>query len=290
MTIKGPFHRVGVIGKFRDASVGPTVTALCEYLRTYNRDVVLDESTAQLVPELKHEALSLSEIGQQCDLSVVVGGDGSILHTARTLVDYDIPLVGINSGRLGFLADISPEFMLETMKEILQGQYQMEERFLLEAQVIREEEVITRVSALNDVVVHKWNVARMIEFETYINDMFVNRQRSDGLIIATPTGSTAYALSGGGPLVYPTLDAMVLVPICPPTLSNRPIVVDGGSQIEIIISPNTDHSHMTCDGQIHFGMQYGDRLQIKKKEQTLKLIHPMKHNHFELLRAKLKWG
>ena len=290
MTTKGPFHRVGVIGKFRDASVGPTVTTLCEYLQTYNREVVLDESTAQLVPDLKHAALSLADIGKECDLAVVVGGDGSILHTARTLVDFDIPLVGINSGRLGFLADISADFMLETMKEILQGQYQLEERFLLQAEVIRDSETITSVSALNDVVVHKWNVARMIEFETYINDMFVNRQRSDGLIVATPTGSTAYALSGGGPLVYPTLDAIVLVPICPHTLSNRPIVVDGGSQIEIVISPNTDHAHMTCDGQIHFGMQYGDRLQIKKKEQTLKLIHPMKHNHFEILRAKLKWG
>lgn len=286
------FNTIGIIGKFDAPAIGHSVNALAEFLRARDKKILANESAALHLGNHPHEVADHAQIGEACDLAIVVGGDGTILNAARTLCDFNVPLVGVNQGRLGFLADISPDELTQRMTEIMdQGEYILEERFLLHANVVREGENIAEGNALNDVILHKWNMARMIEFDTYINDQFVNSQRSDGLVVSTPTGSTAYALSGGGPLMLPTLDAMVLVPICPHTLSNRPIVVNGGSRITFVVNDcYNDHAQLACDGQINISLRERDHIQIRKKEKPIKLIHPSDHDHFQMLRAKLRWG
>jgi len=285
------FKTIGLIGKYGDPSVSETLQTLGNFLNEREIDVLLDESTAKMVDHHQLTVASREEIGERCDLTIAVGGDGTLLNAARSLAHYDTALLGINLGRLGFLTDISPAEMQDRLAEILDGQYQQEERFLLHCTIVREGEHISESEALNDVVVHKWEVARMIEMETYVNGEFVNTLRSDGLIVSTPTGSTAYALSGGGPILHPALNAIVLVPICPHTMSNRPIVVDGDSRIEIVVRDKTlSHAQVTCDGQINLGLVTEDTVRISKKKETVRLIHPVNHDHFTVLRAKLNWG
>jgi NAD+ kinase len=247
--------------------------------------------------------LNPEDLGRRCDLVVVVGGDGTLLGAARTLAGFGVPLVGINLGRLGFLADVSPDQIEGCLDRILDGAYFEEARWMLSARV--EPEPLdaptappgtatmqdTPLLALNDVVIHKWNTARMIEFETYIDGVFVNAQRSDGIIIATPTGSTAYALSGGGPLLHPALDLIALVSICPHTLSNRPLVVAGGSHIEIrVCGFDAGHAEVTCDGQTSLALTPGERVRIERTPHPVRLLHPKGHDHYKILRAKLGWG
>ncbi|MFC1749499.1 NAD(+) kinase [Pseudomonadota bacterium] len=289
MTIK--FKHVGIISKFSDVTIGETIESLAKFLVARNIDVLLDESAAKTLAETELETVNIHQLGERCDLAIVVGGDGTLLHTARTLSDYDIPLVGINLGRLGFLTDISPNDMLQRLDEILSGQYNEEKRFLLNSSVIRDGETILSDNAFNDVVVHKWNSVRMIEFETYVNGLLVHNQRSDGLIVSTPTGSTAYALSGGGPIVHPSLNAIILVPICPHTLSNRPIVLDAESQIKLVVKDSDKpHVRITLDGQTNHEIQDGDTIEIVKNSKPVRLIHPTDHDHYQILRAKLRWG
>jgi len=285
------FQSVGLIGKHTGADGGEAIDALIQFLDNKGIHVVLDDKSAAIISAGQIKTASCTEIGQICDLAIVIGGDGTLLHAARELVDSDTPLVGVNLGRLGFLADILPSAMEECMTEILSGNYLLEERFLLDCVISRDDQPLNQSYALNEVVTHKWNVARMIELETYINERFVHRTRSDGLIVATPTGTTAYALSAGGPIIYPTLNAVTIVPICPHTMSNRPIVVNGDSQIEIIIVDSSSNDvRVTCDGQIPFELTTGDRIQIHKAEKPLRLIHPAQHDHYNLLRAKLQWA
>lgn len=285
------FQSVGLIGKYADPSVGETLHKLSGYLLSRNVDVLLDESTARVLPDHGLTIANREQISERCDLAIAVGGDGTLLAAARSLARYDISVLGINLGRLGFLTDISPQELEQKLDEILDGEYMAEERFLLHCSIIREGEHISESEALNDVVVHKWEVARMIEIETRVNDQFVHTLRSDGLIISTPTGSTAYALSGGGPIMHPNLDAIVLVPICPHTMSNRPIVVRGDSLIEVMVREEThSHAQITCDGQINLGLVSGDRIRIRQADHRVRLIHPAGHDHFNLLRAKLHWG
>ncbi len=280
------FQTIGLIGKHEDSGPEPTLHALGEFLVGRGQQVLLEQATAAQMPGLSLPEADLEQIGQECDLAIVVGGDGTLLHTARSLADFDVPLLGINLGRLGFLADISPDEMLTALGQILAGHYEEEQRFLLRAEIDGRSCV-----ALNDVVIHKWNIARMIELETFIDGRFVDAQRSDGLIVSTPTGSTAYALSGGGPLLQPDLNATLLVPICPHTLSNRPIVVGGDSPIEIAVSPRTELAHVrvTCDGQTCLPMT-GRSIHICKHDHRVRLIHPLGHDHFQILRAKLGWS
>lgn len=285
------FQCVGLIGKYADPSVGETLHRLSTYLQARNLQVLLDESTARVLPDHGLTVATREEIGERADLAIAVGGDGTLLAAARSLARYDVPLLGINLGRLGFLTDICPQEFEQRLDEVLDGNYMAEERFLLHCTIIREGEHISESEALNDVVVHKWEVARMIEVETSVNGQFVHTLRSDGLIVSTPTGSTAYALSGGGPIMYPNLDAIVLVPICPHTMSNRPIVVRGDSLIEVLVREDThSHAQITCDGQINLGLVSGDRIRIRKADHRVRLIHPAGHDHFNLLRAKLNWG
>ncbi len=280
------FSSIGLIGKHGDSDVRNTLLSLSDFLITRDCKVLLENETAKRLPDHGLPTAALNKIGEECDLAIVVGGDGTLLHTARSLTDYSIALLGINMGRLGFLADVSPVNMLESIAQILDGQFEEEHRSLLQATIGD-----TTINALNDVVIHKWNAARMIEFETYVNGRFVNIQRSDGLIIATPTGSTAYALSGGGPIVEPSLNATILAPICPHTLSNRPILVHGDSEIEVIISDRTDSKYVrvTCDG-LNTMSPTDRKVYIRKHKDTVRLIHPKGHDHFDLLRAKLGWS
>ncbi len=285
------FNTIGLIGKQNDPRVGEALESLSHYLLEQGLTVYLDEVNADTISGQPLEICSRTEIGERCDLALVVGGDGTLLNAARALADHNVPLAGVNLGRLGFLTDISHNNMIDCLSNILLGDYITEERFLLNSTVIRQGEKLNEASAFNDVVIHKWNVARMIELETYINGKLVNQQRSDGLIIATPTGSTAYALSAGGPIIDPTLNALLLVPVCPHTMSNRPIVISGDNEVEVVICErNHDNAQVTCDGQISFGLSSGDRIQIKKKAQSIQLIHPAQHDHYEILRAKLHWA
>ena len=221
---------------------------------------------------------------------IVVGGDGSLLSAARAFAGHDIKLLGINRGRLGFLTDISPEEIEHKVGEVLDGKFREEERFLLSSSVLRDGEKIAEGLALNDVVLHPGKFIRMIEFELFINEEFVCRQRADGLIVSTPTGSTAYALSVGGPIMYPGLNACVLVPMNPHTLSSRPIVVHGDANIKIVVCKSNElKPHVSCDGQTHVVTQPNDIVMVEKSARKLKLIHPEGHNFYETCRSKLGW-
>ncbi len=286
---------IGIIAKVRgnNEAVSATIWRLVDYLTQKSCTVIYDQSTDSFIREFQIDTnlVGRSELAQKSDLVVVVGGDGTFLSAVRSLAEFNIPILGINLGHLGFLVDISPDDMIEHMEQILHGNYVDEARFLLQAQVIRNGDVIANADAFNDVVVHIRDVARMIEFETYINDQFVNFQRADGLVISTPTGSTAYALSSGGPLLHATLDAISLVPICPHTLTNRPLVVDANSKVEIVIGNSEQTtSQVTFDGQVAFDVKPADRIIIEKKEHKIHLIHPANYDYYEILRAKLHWS
>ncbi len=281
------FNTIGLMGKQLEPVPWETLLRLQTFLTDKGVSVMLEDATAALLAgETGLPTASIQQIGEHCELVVTIGGDGTLLQAARSMVDYGVPLLGINLGRLGFLADITPDDMLNTLDHILAGEYQEDHRFLLQAQIDGRYE-----TALNDIVIHKWNTARMIEFETHINGKFVDAQRSDGLIVSTPTGSTAYALSGGGPLLDTALNAIVLVPICPHTLSNRPIVIRGDSEIELRVISNSDRKHVrvTCDGQTCTSID-NHCVWIRKHDRPVRLIHPQGHDHFDLLRAKLGWG
>ncbi len=285
------FNTIGIITKPHAELISQTLHSVFAFLNNKNCKVILDERIPDAINIHHFKKASRKEIGKQCDLAIVVGGDGTILNAVRSLAHANVPLLGINVGRLGFLADISPDELEASLDDILNGIYREEQRFLLEMQVFRKGEIIFEGDAFNDVVVHIRDVARMIEFETRINKQFVNYQRADGIIVSTPTGSTAYALSAGGPILHATLDAIALVPIAPHTLSNRPIVVHANSQIEILICNTKEGiAQATCDGHLSTDVHVGDNIKIKRKADKITMLHPKQHNYFEILRAKLHWG
>lgn len=287
MSTRTSFKHIALISK-PDATprLLDTLASALRFLQKRGAAVSLSENSADLLN--RPDGLPVASLGQRCDLAIVIGGDGTLLHSARELVDSGIPLLGINLGRLGFLVDISPDSMCDMLEAVFNGDYEQEERMLLRCSIRGQQDQL----ALNDVVLHKWNMARMIEYETWVNNGFLGAQRSDGLIVSTPTGSTAYALSGGGPLLSPGLDAMTLVPICPHTLSNRPIVVSGNSQITIRISGRTDPDHVrvTCDGQASLQAPAGVDIVVRRHNTALRLLHPAGHDHYQILRTKLGWG
>jgi NAD+ kinase len=285
------FQTIGVISKPGDPAVAETLTVLCSDLLQRGRDILLDETAANCFSRPPAPVADRGTLAKRCDLAIVVGGDGTLLNAARSLVDDDVAVLGVNLGRLGFLADVSPGEMPERLGEILAGQFEEEHRTLLHAAILRNGEVLSESDALNDVVIHKWDIARMIELDTRIDGRFLNALRADGLIVSTPTGSTAYALSGGGPIMDPSLPALVLVPICPHTLSNRPIVVSDQVTIEILVhGQDGREAQMTCDGQVNFLLGAGDVIRIRRKPKTLRLIHPARHDHFAIMRRKLRWS
>lgn len=288
---KSVFHTIGLIGKFGDPNVAGTLNQIAAHLRRRQSRVLLDDSSARLMPNSGLEIANRTVIGEQCDLVIVMGGDGTMLNAARSLVDYEVPILGVNLGRLGFLADVSPGELPHSLDAVLNGQFREARRSLLHAQVMHGDRVTGEADALNDVVIHKREVARMIEVDTFLDGRFLNVYRADGLIISTPTGSTAYALASGGPIIHPGLEAVVLVPICPHTLTHRPIVVKADSVIEVVLNAvNPTQTQVTCDGQVSLALESGDHVVIRKKDRKVRLIHPLNHDYFKLLRAKLSWG
>jgi len=284
------FKNIGLIAKPDDERVKQALILLIRYLKARDIDIAIDEQcAAQLGSEEKKGLKPLNS--ENRDLLISIGGDGTLLHAAHQLPNYDVRLLGINLGSLGFLTDISPTEMDERLDRILAEEFFEEQRAILRCSVLRKGEVLATHNALNDAVIQKWDTARLITFDTYIDNVYVNSQRSDGLIISTPTGSTAYALSCGGPILHPGLNAITLVPICPHTLSNRPIVVDGGSKVTIEVSTaEAEHARLTCDGDVKFALAQDDQIKIERSERFIRLIHPKDHDYYATLRAKLQWG
>lgn len=285
------FRNVGIIGRLGSTRVLETVRRLKRFLIDRHLHVILEDTIADVLPGHGLQTSSRKMLGEVCDLVIVVGGDGSMLGAARALARHKVPVLGINRGSLGFLTDIRPDELELKVAQVLEGQYLTENRFLLEAEVRRQGEAIGQGDALNDVVLHPGKSTRMIEFELFIDGQFVCSQKADGLIISTPTGSTAYSLSAGGPIMHPKLDAIVVVPMYPHTLSSRPIVVDGSSELKIVVSSDMQiYPQVSCDGQNHFTCAPGDTVTVRKKSQKLNLIHPLDHNFYEICRTKLGWG
>ncbi|SRR5579883_584212 len=284
------FKKIGIIGRVKTPGVKETVLALVNYLQGLKQSLMIERETAELLPSPSLPIITREELGKNCDLVIVVGGDGSLINAAHAVVDYETPVLGINRGSLGFLTDILPKH-LEKIKDILEGKYTIEKRFLLTSRIELHDKKIGEDDALNEVAMIPDAVPHMVEFEIYIDDKFVCSQDSDGLIVATPTGSTAYALSGGGPILHPQLDAIVLVPMFPHSLNNRPIVIEGDREIRIIISPHNQTSpRLSSDGRDYITTPPGSHIIIRKKAKKLHLIHPLDYNYYEALRSKLHWG
>lgn len=284
-----PFKRVALIGKITNPAISEHVSALAEFLLRRGLSVMLEARTAEVFGLDSYPVLPMETLGAHCDLAIVLGGDGTMLTAARGLVDFGTPLIGVNKGRFGFLTDLTTESMLDHISAMLDGDYSQEQRILLGASLVRDGAVVSEARALNDVVISKAATARLIDLELTIDGEFVHRQRADGLILATPTGTTAYALSAGGPLLHPTLEAIALVPVCPHTLSNRPFAISSASQVEITLLQAAD-ARMHFDGQLHAEIRCGDKVRVRRLEKTLTLLHPSDHSHYQMLRQKLHWG
>lgn len=285
------YKTIGLIGKPQHEGAKATIEALHKFLRLNHYHVVVENSVAQSIDIKNMSVHSLPEIGELADLAIVVGGDGYMLGAARVLANYNIGVIGVNRGNLGFLTDLSPDDILDPLQAILKGESKSEQRFIIEAEVYRHGKLKSTNGAVNEAVLHAGKVANMIEFEVYIDNSFMFSQRSDGLIISTPTGSTAYSMSAGGPILTPNLNALSLVPMFPHTLTSRPIVVDGNSEIKLILAnENSENLQVSCDGHVILSVMPGDEVIIKKSENSIRLIHPLDHDYFTVLRNKLSWG
>ena len=236
------------------------------------------------------EALPDEKLAANVDLMLVLGGDGTMIATARMIGDAEVPVLGVNYGGLGYLAEFRIEELYTALESILDGNYRLDTRVMLAVELMRGDEQVTRTRVLNDVVINKSALARIIEIEAYLNQQFVNSFRADGLIVSTPTGSTAYNLSAGGPVIYPSMNAVVITPICPFTLSNRPIVVPDDVAIELCLKTQQEDVALTLDGQVGFPLNAEDRVIIRKSRTTFNLVQPMNRNYFDVLRDKLRWG
>ncbi len=285
------FKRIGLLGSLDVAEVKESLQKLESFLVSQGREVIYEEQAAKLVDWTVDKMLPIDELAGVIDLGIVVGGDGSMLSACRKMAASSIPLLGINRGRLGFLTDISPDEIEARVMPVLNGEYKQTRRFMLETSVTRDGQQIGTGTALNDIVLHPGMSVRMMTFELYVDGEFVYSQRSDGLIVATPTGSTAYALSAGGPLLFPELDAIVVVPLNPHTLSSRPIALHGDAQIELRVSSRNElHPLITCDGHNDFTTEPGDIITIQKHANDIQLIHPKDNNFYGVCRSKLGWG
>jgi len=283
------FKTIALIGKYNSPEIAEPLLKLADFLVKRGVTVLIDKLTGAHIRNSPYPVHELEDLGRDAELAIVLGGDGTMLNIARTLAPFDVALVGVNQGRLGFLTDISLDTMYETISAILDGQCVTEDRMLLQGEIHRDGKQVLDVLAFNDVVVSKGVEGNMVEFDARINGEFIYHQRSDGLIIATPTGSTAYALSAGGPIVHPSLRVIALVPVSPHTLSNRPIVVSSDSVIEIILSSDSD-ARAHFDSHSHFALREGDRVMVKRYPHTISLLHPIGHSYYRMLREKLNWN
>ena len=284
---------IALVGKYHSPEIAESLRRLAEYLHERGISVFIERETAEHVGRqvdlARWVTCGFNDIGAHADLAIVIGGDGTMLNAARRLARYRVPLVGVNQGRLGFMTDIARSDMLTCMDHLLDGRFSTENRMLLDADVFRDGKEIAANLALNDVVVDKGAIGRMIEFELSIDGEFIYNQRSDGLIVSTPTGSTAYSLSAGGPILHPTLTGIALVPLCPHALTNRPIMVNDQVNIEVRII-QADDSRVHFDGQVTHDLQPGDSVRLKRSEYTICFLHPPGYSYFAMLRQKLHWS
>ncbi|MFT4172283.1 MAG: NAD kinase [Rhodocyclaceae bacterium] len=288
--IQTVFKTVALLGKYQSAEVADALGRLAAFLAGEGLQVWIEEDTARAVGAIAGaEPASFERIGEEADLAVVVGGDGTMLGAARRLAPYNVPVVGINQGRLGFLTDIGRDEMIPRLAEILAGRYLRERRVLLDAQVMRGGEDVFHTVALNDVVLSRGESGRMIEFDLHVDGEYIYSQRSDGMIVATPTGSTAYALSANGPLLHPRLAGIVLVPLLPHGLTYRPLALAQESVVELVISPHYD-ARIHFDGQTLFEAHPQDRIRLRRSDIFVTLLHPESYSYFAVLREKLHWS
>jgi len=284
------FKTIGLTAR-NNIEIVDSLQAVIRFLeQNSGTNILLDENIANLLDGNKHPLFSMDNLGSNFDLVIVVGGDGSLLQVASSLADHDLPVTGINRGTLGFLTDILPGDIESTLQPILDGKFKIESRFLLELSIGAGAQNYLG-SALNDIVLHPGKAVQMIEFELYIDNEFVYNQASDGLIVATPTGSTAYAMSAGGPIMHPRLDAIVIVPINPHSLSSRPIVVEGNRELTLVVGDRHNIlPQLSCDGAMSHSCSPGDRITIRKKQKELKILHPADYDYYETCRSKLGWS
>jgi len=286
--------RIGVVVKPHQPDALATLCQLTVWLNARGIKLVggprVDRERIEYETGCAVDVVKDEELADLIDLMVVLGGDGTMIATARMLGDKEVPVIGVNYGGLGYLAEFPIEQLFPALESIFAGQYCVQRRVMLRVELRRGEELVTKNRVLNDVVMNKSALARIIEIEAYLNEQFVNRFRADGLIVATPTGSTAYNLSAGGPILFPSMNAVVLTPICPFTLSNRPIVVPDDSMIEVRLKTRNEEVALTLDGQVGFPLQANDRIVIRKSKTTFNLVQPANKNYFDVLRDKLRWG
>lgn len=288
-----PPKTIALIGKYNSRKIAESLCVLARNLHSRGIRILIEEITARNAecPEAlgAWPHCDFPTLGQEADLAIVLGGDGTLLSAARQLACHGVPLVGVNQGRLGFMTDVAHSDMLGCIEELLAGQFTPEKRILLNAAVMRGAEVVEHNLALNDVVVDKGSIGRLIEFELFIDGEFIYSLRSDGLIASTPTGSTAYALSANGPIMHPQVSGIALVPLCPHSLTNRPILVGDNSRIELRIVHAID-ARVHFDGQVTFDLKAGDAVRIGRSEFSICLLHPPGYSYFAMLRQKLHWS
>src|SRR5437870_433089 len=286
--------RIGVVVKPHQPDALETLCRLTKWLNERKIQLVgagaIDHVYIEQQTGCAVEIVSDEQLAPGVDLILVLGGDGTMIATARMIGDTEVPVIGVNYGGLGYLAEFPIDELFSALEAILEGDYKVEGRVMLSVELRRGEEVVTQNRVLNDVVMKKSALARIIEIETYLNEQFVNSFRADGLIVATPTGSTAYNLSAGGPVIFPSMNAVVITPICPFTLSNRPIVVPDDSLIEVRLKTESEEVALTLDGQVGVPLEAADRVVIGKSQTTFNLVQPMNRNYFDVLRDKLRWG
>ena len=287
-------QRVGVVVKPHQPDALQTLCRLAEWLNERGITLLggpeIESERIEQETGCSVQVVEQNQLATRVDLILVLGGDGTMIATARMVGDADVPVMGVNFGGLGYLAEFRIEELFDALESILKGQYKLEKRVMLAVELFRGEEHVRGNRVLNDVVINKSALARIIEIEAYLNQQFVNSFRADGLIISTPTGSTAYNLSAGGPVIYPSMNAIVITPICPFTLSNRPIVVPDDAEIELRLKTEQEEVALTLDGQVGFPLKVEDRVVIRKSRTTFNLVQPMNRNYFEVLRDKLRWG
>jgi len=285
------FQSIALVGNAKDLRVAECMLGLAAHFHARGIPVLVDPSVGLAFKANSVVLCPEQSFATRADLIVAIGGDGTLLYAARLVAGHSVPLLGVNRGRLGFLTDVSPSCMLEDVDSVLAGRYSEDRRSLLAARLESHDGRIVRALALNDVVVNKWETGRTMDFETSINGRFVNSHGGDGMVIATATGSTAYALSCGGPIVEPDLDVWVLAPISPHTLSDRPIVVRAGSKIQLRMSDRFEsRAQVTCDGTAIGDLEQGDNLYVEGADAQITLLHPPGYDYYRLLRSKLHWG
>jgi NAD+ kinase len=280
-------QKIGIVCKTGISEPAELLKELLPWLRQKGYETFVDIETASV---LNMEGFARSQIPSLSDVIIVLGGDGTLLSTCRLVADKEVPVLGVNIGGLGFLTEIPVEKLYEMVEMVLSGECPIEERLMIKAQVLRHGALIAEYAVLNEVVLNKGALARIIDLETYINHSYVTTFKADGLIISTPTGSTAYSLSAGGPVLYPTLDNIVVTPICPHTLTNRAIVLPGNAEIEVILRSPTERVYLTLDGQVGFSVMQNDTVEVVRSPFKTKLLIPCNRDYFEILRKKLKWG